>query len=164
MVSGDRAEGQRRATSAFDRGSRQVDHDLERVHDVIRQLNLVGELEVPASQQLDSCRSVSTGRACPTKMPSTFSALVAAFGHFDSSRWATFRIFHTFSGSQYAPAVITQRPVHHDHLGRRDGTPWATHYRDGAGRIHVVPAETEAAAGVRHVLAAPDLSGWDILC
>jgi hypothetical protein len=76
-------------------------NDLDRVRDVMRQLNLKGEPDIPAAQtpgilafQVGQPRDASqvkvdlaTGRA--------------SVDHFTNTPIAVFRIFHTFSGSKY---------------------------------------------------------------
>jgi hypothetical protein len=75
--------------------------DLERVHDVIRQLNLVGEVEIPASQQPGQLSFGINRPSDASQIRVDLQQRRVAVQHFDNSGWATFRIFHTFSGSRY---------------------------------------------------------------
>ena len=76
--------------------------DLDRVRDVMRQLNLQGEIDLPAAQQEAGRLSFNVARPSDaSQVRLDLNTRVASIQHFDNSRWATFRIFHTFSGSRY---------------------------------------------------------------
>ena len=75
--------------------------DLVRARDIMRQLNLVGEVDWPASQQTGRL-AFNVSRPKEANQVRVDLSLKRAFvQHFDNSHWATFRIFHTFSGSRY---------------------------------------------------------------
>lgn len=74
--------------------------ELDRVTDVMGQLGLVGEIDVPA--QPPGWLVFNTSR--PNEANQVRVNLAdgrASVQHFDNSPWATFRVFHTFSGSRY---------------------------------------------------------------
>jgi hypothetical protein len=76
--------------------------DLARAKDVLRQLGLAGEVDLPATQQPPGhfdFQVASPKDASQIKVDLT--ALRASVQHFDNSGWAVFRIFHTFSGSRF---------------------------------------------------------------
>jgi hypothetical protein len=76
--------------------------DLDRVHDVMRQLNLRGEIDLPAVPQEPGRLAFSVNRPSDaSQVRVDLDTRVASIQHFDNSGWATFRIFHTFSGSRY---------------------------------------------------------------
>lgn len=82
--------------------------DLVRAREIMRQLNLVGEVDWPASQQPGRLAFNVNRPKDANHVRVDLSAKRASVQHFDNSHWATFRIFHTFSGSRYnAPG--TQR-------------------------------------------------------
>jgi hypothetical protein len=76
--------------------------DLERAQDILGQLGLEGEIEVPQAQQ-------ATGRldfnvAYPkhaAQIRVDLSQMRATVQQVDRSFWSAFRIMHTFSGSRY---------------------------------------------------------------
>jgi hypothetical protein len=75
--------------------------DIDRARDLMRQLNLKGEPDVPASQtpgffafQVGQPRDASQVKV-------DLAAGRASVDHFTNSGLAVFRIFHTFSGSKY---------------------------------------------------------------
>jgi hypothetical protein len=75
--------------------------DLARARDIIRQLNLVGEVDWPASQQPGRLAFNVNRPKDANQVRVDLSEKRAFVQHFDNSHWATFRIFHTFSGSRY---------------------------------------------------------------
>jgi hypothetical protein len=76
--------------------------DAARARDVMRQLNLTGEINWPASQPAGSLAfNVSRpGEANDIRVDLTRNH--ASVRRFENSGVATFRILHTFSGSRYA--------------------------------------------------------------
>ena len=79
--------------------------DLDRARDIMRQLNLVGEVDWPASQEPGRIAFNVSRPKDANQVRVDLSEKRASVQHFDNSRWATFRIFHTFGGSRYnAPA------------------------------------------------------------
>jgi hypothetical protein len=75
--------------------------DVERVKDVARQLGLVGEVDLPAPQQPGQLAFGISRPGDASQVRVDLQRRRAAVQHFDNSGWATFRIFHTFSGSRY---------------------------------------------------------------
>jgi hypothetical protein len=75
--------------------------ELERAQDVMRQLNLAGEIDWPSAAQQPGRLEFNVSR--PSDASQVRVDLIqnrASVQHFDNSRLATFRIFHTFSGSR----------------------------------------------------------------
>jgi hypothetical protein len=81
--------------------------DLARARDVMRQLNLEGEIDWPASGQKPGRFEFNVSRPQDAStIDVDLTRTLAMVRHFDNHPWATFRIFHTFSGSRYnAPAA-----------------------------------------------------------
>jgi hypothetical protein len=76
--------------------------DLDRARDVMRQLNLRGEVDLPAVPQEPGRLAFSVSRPSDaSQVRVDLNTRLASIQHFDNSAWATFRIFHTFSGSRY---------------------------------------------------------------
>src|SRR5213593_1464335 len=75
--------------------------DLVRARDIMRQLNLVGEVDWPASQQPGHLAFNVSRPNEANQVRVDLSEKRAVVQHFDNSHWAAFRIFHTFSGSRY---------------------------------------------------------------
>lgn len=75
--------------------------DVERVRDVIRQLGLTGEIDLPASQAPGFLAFNVNRPSDASQVKVDLQQRRAAVQHFDNSGLATFRIFHTFSGSRY---------------------------------------------------------------
>ena len=75
--------------------------DLVRARDIMRQLNLVGEVDWPASQQPGHLAFNVSRPKEANQVRVDLSEKRAFIQHFDNSHWATFRIFHTFNGSRY---------------------------------------------------------------
>jgi hypothetical protein len=75
--------------------------DLARARDVMRQLNLTGEINWPASQQLGQLAFNVSRPIDASQVRVDLNENRAVVQHFDNSGMATFRIFHTFSGSRY---------------------------------------------------------------
>jgi len=75
--------------------------DLVRARDIMRQLNLVGEVDWPASQQPGRLAFNVSRPKEANQVQVDLSEKRAFIQHFDNSHWATFRIFHTFNGSRY---------------------------------------------------------------
>ena len=74
--------------------------DLERARDVMRQLGLAGEVDIPPQQPGSFQFSTSRPSEANTVRVNLEQGL-ASVRHFENSHWARFRILHTFSGSQY---------------------------------------------------------------
>ena len=75
--------------------------DLERARDLMGQLGLVGEIDWPSTAQQAGRLEFNVSR--PNDASRVRLDLVqnrASVQHFDNSRMAAFRIFHTFSGSR----------------------------------------------------------------
>jgi hypothetical protein len=84
------------------------DTDSARARDLMRQLNMVGEIDWPASQPLRHLDfNVSRPRDA-NQVRVDLDGKRASIQHFDNSGLATFRIFHTFSGSRFN-AATTER-------------------------------------------------------
>ena len=81
--------------------------DLARARDVMRQLNLEGEIDWPASGQKPGRFEFNVSRPQDAStIDVDLTRTLAMVRHFDNHPWAAFRIFHTFSGSRYnAPAA-----------------------------------------------------------
>jgi hypothetical protein len=75
--------------------------DLERARNVMRQLNLRGEIDLPATQQPGQLAFNVSRPSDASQVRVDLEHGRAAIQHFENSKWATFRIFHTFSGSRY---------------------------------------------------------------
>jgi hypothetical protein len=78
------------------------DTDIDRARDLMRQLHLVGEIDLPAAGQAPGHFDFNVGR--PKDASSVRVDLVerkASVQHFENAGWAVFRIFHTFSGSKF---------------------------------------------------------------
>ena len=74
---------------------------LARARDVMRQLSLVGEIDWASGGQPAGRLDFNVSRpneAYQVRVDLTQNR--ASVQHFENSRWATFRIFHTFSGSR----------------------------------------------------------------
>jgi len=72
---------------------------LARARDVMRQLIPVGEIDWPSGRQPVGRLDFNVSRpdeACQVRVDLTQNR--ASAQHFANSRWAAFRIFHTFSG------------------------------------------------------------------
>jgi hypothetical protein len=75
--------------------------ELDRVKDLMRQLNLRGEIDWPASQpagHIDFTISRPDGAA---QVRADLNAKKAYVKEFDNRRLHTFQVFHTFSGSRF---------------------------------------------------------------
>jgi hypothetical protein len=76
--------------------------DLDRSLDVMHQLNLRGEIDLPAARQDPRYLAFNISRpADASQIRVDLDTRIASIQHFANSGWATFRIFHTFSGSRY---------------------------------------------------------------
>ncbi len=75
--------------------------DFDRVRDVIRQLGLKGEIDIPASQTPGQLAFNVNRPSDASQVKVDLGGNRASVQHFDNSGLATFRIFHTFSGSRY---------------------------------------------------------------
>jgi hypothetical protein len=76
--------------------------EVARARDVTRQLGLVGEIDLPAAGQQPGRLEFNVSRPSDASQVRVDLALNrASVQHFDNSRLATFRIFHTFSGSRF---------------------------------------------------------------
>jgi hypothetical protein len=79
--------------------------DLERAHELMRQLHLTGEIEWPSTPQ--QAGRLEFGVSRPTEAAQVRVDLTqnrASVQHFENSRLAALRIFHTFSGSRFNTA------------------------------------------------------------
>ena len=78
------------------------DSDVARAKDVLRQLALTGEVDLPATPQLPGRFDFQVARPKDaSQIRVDLTTLRASVQHFDNSGWAVFRIFHTFSGSRF---------------------------------------------------------------
>jgi hypothetical protein len=85
------------------------DTDLARARDLMNQLRLAGEIELPAAAQAPGRFDFNVARPKDaSQVRVDFPQRKAAIQHFDNGGWAIFRIFHTFSGSRFN-APDTQR-------------------------------------------------------
>jgi hypothetical protein len=76
--------------------------DLDHVRDVMRQLSLQGEIDLPVAQQEPGRLAFNVSRPNDANQVKVdLDTRLASVQHFDNSGWAAFRIFHTFSGSRY---------------------------------------------------------------
>jgi hypothetical protein len=75
--------------------------DLARAEDVMRQLSLRGEIDLPPLQQPAQLAFNVSRPSDASQVQVDLRNNRAAVQHFENSRLATFRIFHTFSGSRY---------------------------------------------------------------
>lgn len=74
---------------------------LERARDVMRQLDLRGEIDVAPMQPAGQFAFSVNRPKDASQVKVDFTQNRATVQHFENSRWATFRIFHTFSGSRF---------------------------------------------------------------
>jgi len=75
--------------------------DVDRARDLARQLNLKGELDLPASQPPGRFDFNVARPKDASQVRVDLTQKRAFVDHFDNGAWAAFRIFHTFSGSRY---------------------------------------------------------------
>jgi hypothetical protein len=75
--------------------------DVERAHDVMRQLHLVGELDLPVKSPAGMLVFNVNRPRDASLVQVNLQLQQAIVQHFDNSGWAAFRIFHTFSGSRF---------------------------------------------------------------
>jgi hypothetical protein len=76
--------------------------DLARAQDVMRQLDLQGEIEWPAVPLPPAHFAFSVARPKDaTQVDVDLVTKVASVQHWENGGWAVFRIFHTFSGSRF---------------------------------------------------------------
>jgi hypothetical protein len=75
--------------------------DAERATDVMRQLSLKGEIDLPAIQASGQLTFNVSRPSDASQVRVDLARNRASIQHFDNSKWATFRIFHTFSGSRF---------------------------------------------------------------
>lgn len=75
--------------------------DAERVSDVMKQLGLKGEIDLPAMQPSGQLAFNVSRPSDASQVRVDLAQNRASIQHFDNSKWATFRIFHTFSGSRF---------------------------------------------------------------
>jgi hypothetical protein len=93
-----------RTETQFDRaiGPPAGETDMARARDVMSQLGLTGEIELPAVRQAAGRFDFGVNRPKDaSQVRVDLSAMRASVQHFDNGGWATFRIFHTFSGSRF---------------------------------------------------------------
>lgn len=74
--------------------------DLERARDVMRQLGLAGEVDIPP-QQTGSFQFNTSRPSDANTVRVNLAQGLASVQHFENGHWARFRILHTFSGSRY---------------------------------------------------------------
>jgi len=75
--------------------------DLERAREVMNQLKLIGEIEMP-NEQLAGYLSFNTSRpADSNQVRINLEGSLATVRHFENGHLGRFRILHTFSGSRY---------------------------------------------------------------
>ena len=102
IASGDRSETRYQRSIAPPRG----DTDLARARDVMDQLMLSGEINWPAAQKPTRLDFSISRPNDASQIQVDLQQNVASVQHFANSHWATFRIFHAFSGSRFdAPAT-----------------------------------------------------------
>ena len=82
-------------------GSLDGDNDLDRARNVMRQLELRGEINWPATQQPGLLTFSVSRPTDAAQIRINLSTKSASVQHFNNSRMSAFRIFHTFSGSRY---------------------------------------------------------------
>ena len=75
--------------------------DAERVNDVIQQLGFQGEIDLPAMQPSGQLAFNVSRPSDASQVRVDLAQNRASIQHFDNSKWATFRIFHAFSGSRF---------------------------------------------------------------
>ena len=76
--------------------------DLDHARNVMRQLSLQGEIDLPVVPQEPGRLTFNVSRPNDaSQVRVDLDRRLASIQHFDNSGWATFRIFHTFSGSRY---------------------------------------------------------------
>jgi hypothetical protein len=76
--------------------------DLARAKDVLRQIGLTGEVDLPATPQAPGHFDFQVNRPRDaSQVKVDLSSMRASIQHFENSGWAIFRIFHTFSGSRF---------------------------------------------------------------
>lgn len=75
--------------------------DLDRARDAMRQLGITGEIDLPPQQPGRFQFAVSRPHDA-SQVRVDLATNRASVQHFDNSRLAAFRIFHTFSGSRYS--------------------------------------------------------------
>jgi hypothetical protein len=76
------------------------DTELARARDLMRQLKLTGEINWPAAQKAGYLGFSVSRPNDASQIQVDLLQNRASVQHFQNSRWATFRIFHTFSGSR----------------------------------------------------------------
>jgi hypothetical protein len=77
------------------------DTDLARARDLMRQLGLIGEINWPTVQQPGQLTFNVNRPNEASQVQVDLAQKRASIQHFDNRHIATFRIFHTFSGSRY---------------------------------------------------------------
>ena len=78
------------------------DTDLARAREMMRQLGLVGEIDLPTGPQAAGHFDFNVSRPKDaSQVKVDLAQMRASVQHFDNSGWAMFRIFHTFSGSRF---------------------------------------------------------------
>ena len=75
--------------------------DAERVNDVMQQLGFQGEIDLPAMQPSGQLAFNVSRPSDASQVRVDLAQNRASIQHFDNSKWATFRIFHAFSGSRF---------------------------------------------------------------
>lgn len=102
IASGDRNETRYEQSVEPPRG----DTEFARARDVMRQLKLSGEINWPAAQKPEHLDFGISRPNDASQIQVDLRQNLASVQHFSNSRWATFRIFHTFSGARFdAPAT-----------------------------------------------------------
>jgi hypothetical protein len=76
--------------------------EMDRARQVMQQLGLVGEIDLPAAAQQPGRLEFNVSRPSDASQVRVDLAQGrASVQHFDNSRLAAFRVFHTFSGSRF---------------------------------------------------------------
>jgi hypothetical protein len=84
------------------------DTDLERARDLMRQLNVAGEIDWPAARQPGHFDFNVSRPKDANQIQIDLERKHASIQHFDNSGMAAFRIFHTFSGSRFSALTTTR--------------------------------------------------------
>ena len=130
---------------------------LSQTLDVMRQLNLKGEIDWPPTQpvgHIDFNVSRPNGAA---QVRVDLNAKHAYVKEFTNGTLHAFQIFHTFSGSRFNQPASSRDWARDQRLGARDGRAGRRPHRHGRGKLlHVVEAQKAQDAragdpGPRHV-------------
>src|SRR5581483_9315748 len=75
--------------------------EIDRARDLARQLELTGEIELPASQTPGHLDFNIARPADASTVKVDLEKRQASIQHFDNATWTLIRVFHTFSGSKF---------------------------------------------------------------